>query len=190
PMTVTVQNAHARTEIPVKPGMDSVQILPEGESLVHLEGISHLITNLDQPTGARLNAISDMEQRKSEVIKILTEAGLTHKAASGVMVVGQHADGKLRLDPYVYVRDTGSLYYETGCGSGSTAVGLSLSARTGLPVTGLEIMQPSGLSLSVTIERTGSAFKQAFVNGPIEVVYDDALYLPRRIADHSPTLDI
>ena len=51
-------------------------------------------------------------------------------------------------------------------------------------------MQPSGLSLSVTIERTGSAFKQAFVNGPIEVVYDDALYLPRRIADHSPTLDI
>lgn len=190
PMTVTIQGGQAMTEIPVRPGLDSIQMRPGDEAIVHLDGISHLVTRSHQPTGARLSAISDTEQRKAEVKNILTETGLIREPASGVMLVAERSDGRLLLDPYVYVRDTESLYYETGCGSGSTAVGLCVSARTGLSVTGLEIVQPSGLPLSVTVERTESSFTKAFVNGPIEIVYDSAMYLPRQIVERNPALNI
>ena len=187
-MTVTVKNGQAMTEIPVRDDLSSVQTLENGERIVRLDGISHMITGSEQVTGQRLNAIADLEARKAEVKAILKEIGLDQEPASGVMVVSERQDGKLRLDPYVYVRDTGTLYYESGCGSGSTAIGLTKTIETGQSVDGLEIIQPSGLPLIVTVERGERNFKQARVNGPIEIVYDARMYLPRQAIEKKPSL--
>ena len=102
------------------------------------------------------------------------------------MVVSQTEKGTLRIDPYVYVRDTGTLYYETACGSGSTALGLSLSITEGQSISNLEILQPSGLPLIVTVERNETAFKRAYVSGPVEVLYDARLYTPRQTINRTP----
>lgn len=190
PMTVTVKNGQAMTEIPVRDDLSSVQILENGEKIVRLDGISHMITGPDQPTGQRLNAINDLEARKAQVKMVLKEVGLDQEPASGVMVVSTRPDGKLRLDPYVYVRDTGTLYYETGCGSGSTAIGLTKTIETDQSIEGLEILQPSGLPLIVTVDREENNFKQARVNGPIEIVYDAHMYLPRQAIETKASLSL
>lgn len=188
PMTVVVKNGQAMTEIPVKPDLESIKALPSGETIANLDGISHLITRDDQQIGQRLNSISDLETRKLEVKKVLDEVGLSKEPASGVMVTSERPDGKLRLDPYVYVRDTGTLYYETGCGSGSTAIGLSQAKANSQSVDSLEIIQPSGLPLVVSVQRGETAFKQATVNGPVEVMFDSRMYLPRQVIEKKQSL--
>ena len=190
PMTVTVKEGGAQTEIPVLSDLGSVQNRPDGEKIVDLEGISFLVTRADQPTGQALMALPDEVSRKERVKQILKEVELIDKPASGVMVVSSRPDGKLGLDPFVYVRDTGTLYYETGCGSGSTAVGLVQAAGTGASVPALEIVQPSGLPLIVSVDRGESSFRRAFVNGPIEVLFDGRMYLPRQAVEKKAALTL
>lgn len=165
-LTVVVKNGCALTEIPIRQNLANVNILPQGEAIIHLDGIAHVITQTEQKIARRLAAIETIEQRKLEVKKVLTEMHLIAQPCAGVMVVKQCSEARFQLDPYVYVRDTGTLYYETGCGSGSAAIGLLQAVKTGQSVNDLAVMQPSGLSLIVSVERTQYAFKRASVSGP------------------------
>ena len=187
-MSVTVKGGQAMAEIPVKPDLKSVSTRASGEMIVQLDGISHLVTREGQPTASRLQAISDLEARKAEVKAILAEVGLASHPASGVMLVRELPGGKLALDPYVYVRDTGTLYYESACGSGSTAVGMVQAIACESSVKALEILQPSGMTLNVQVKRNEKEFQQALVNGPVEILFDARMYLPREVVERKRVL--
>ncbi|MBU0799969.1 MAG: hypothetical protein KKA05_03105, partial [Alphaproteobacteria bacterium] len=163
--------------------LSSVKLQDNGETIVNLEGISFLISYSDQESGkAVLSQIYEVA-RKATVMRLLKEAGLTSTPACGLMIVKQEGDKDLYADPYVYVRDTGTLYYESGCGSGSTSIGLMLAVQQGQPVVAQKIMQPSGMALTVTVDRDKSQFLRALVNGPIAIPFDARMYLPKRVID-------
>ncbi len=63
-------------------------------------------------------------------------------------------DGRF-MRPLVYVRTTGSCVWETGCGSGSTAIGLLRARETDGQVTETEVLQPGG-TLLVRVQRNGT----------------------------------
>lgn len=166
PQTVTVKNQFAKTSIPILKDLDCVQIDKDGYQVM-MHGIAFLIVD-------KSSFGSGMQ--KQTALDILNRKGLAIRyPASGLIILDKKSDGLCAIDPYVYVRDTGTLYYETGCGSGSTAVGLMLSKQSGQSLDNVEIQQPSGMSLYVSVVRNEDEFLSASVNGPIEVLSEQSI---------------
>lgn len=166
PQTITVKNQFAKTSIPILNDLDCVQIDKEGYQVM-MDGIAFLIVD-------KSNFMADIQ--KQTALDILNSKGLSMRyPASGLIVLDKKSDDLYAIDPYVYVRDTGTLYYETGCGSGSTAVGLMLSKQSGSSLENIQIQQPSGMNLYVSVERNEREFLSAFVNGPIEILSEQSI---------------
>ena len=62
---------------------------------------------------------------------------------------------KMYMRPLVYVKASGTLVWETGCGSGSTAVGAYLALARGDGVTRSEIRQGGGVIVTEAEVRSG-----------------------------------
>ena len=103
---------------------------------------------------------------------MIKDGFLDKYSASGIMIADKNSDGKYRLEPFVYVRDVETLFYETGCGSGSTSIGLLIAKQSGKSISNLKITQPSGMDLIVSVDRDEKLFKSASVDGPIEILFD------------------
>lgn len=180
PLKVIVENGMSKTSIPVGKDLNSVLPMDDGSGnyVAHLEGISFVITFPDNALGDKIINKSTEDEQKSIVMDILKRNGFADKyPASGVLIANKQDDGSYKLEPFVYVRDTGTIYYETGCGSGSTAVGLMVAKKDGKPVDNLKITQPSGMDLIVSVDRDEAEFKGASVNGPIYVLFDGHMYI-------------
>ncbi len=106
--------------------------------VVRLEGIAHVILE-DIP----------LEKDRAEAL-LLSIAEQLPDPAAGLLLW----DSKARfLRPLVYVRESGTLIWESGCGSGSTALGVCLALRRGDGVTLTDIRQPGGtLRASVSVQ--------------------------------------
>ncbi len=177
PLSVVVRNGMAQTSLPVKEDLNSAQ--PFGEDyIVHLDGISFIITYKDNTLGAQIMSETNTDKQKAIVLDALKTNGFADQyPASGVMVIDEQSESSFKLEPFVYVRDTGTLYYESGCGSGSTSIGVMVAKESGVPVQNLKITQPSGMDLLVSIDRNDDGFEGATVNGPIEVLFDGRMYI-------------
>ena len=113
--------------------------------IVALEGITQVITYKSLKNSSR-------EEIKLQGFKILRKLSLTRSVpAAGVMFVSQRNNG-LKIDPIVWVRDIKTLFYETACASGTTAVALAKAVRAkNKSKTAISILQPSGKLLKVLI---------------------------------------
>ena len=69
------------------------------------------------------------------------------------------------LIPLVYVPGAGTLFWETACASGTTAVGAWLAEETGLPVH-LSLKQPGG-SLEIAAEPGG----ELLLTGTVRIIH-------------------
>ena len=97
---------------------------------VRMEGIAHLILE-NRP----------LERERAEALLLAAAEDMPDKAV-GLLLW----DGAARfMRPLVFVRESGTLVWETGCGSGSTAVGAWLARRRGDGVTRCDIRQPGGV---------------------------------------------
>lgn len=72
----------------------------------------------------------------------------------------------VHITPYVFVRDTGTLYAETACAHGSIAVASVLG-------NDMSIIQPSGEALDVKT-RHSNGITTAEVDGSMVVLWDGA----------------
>ena len=168
PQSISVKDQFSRTSIPILNDLDCVQIDQDGYQVM-MDGIAFQIMDKTDPIN------------KAQAMNILNRKGLSQRyPASGLILLEKSDDNTYTIDPYVYVRDTGTLYYETGCGSGSTAVGLMLSKQSGTSLNDIEIRQPSGMSLYVSVQRNERGFLSASVNGPVEILSQQAITISFR----------
>lgn len=176
-MSVVVKDKFSQTTAPILNSLESVSQV-NGTDIVHLDGISFIITSSQQEIGLQIDKLRDTEDKKKKVKDILDGYGFSNRfPACGVMIADKKDDGTIQLQPFVYVRDTQTLYFETGCGSGSIAVGMVLAKSAGQTIRDLKIIQPSGMDLFVTIDRNEKEFTGASVNGPVEVISDGKMPL-------------
>ena len=184
PLNVEVCNGFSKTQIPILNDLDCITPIGDtGEHLATLEGISFLITFQDANHGRQIASLNTLDEKKRRVLEILNDHKLSQGAASGLLILNRKENGDLHLDPYVYVRDTGTLYYESGCGSGSTAVGLMLAKQSGSSIVNQKIVQPSGMGLYVSIDRNEREFVSATVNGPVEILLDGSMHVSEKVYD-------
>jgi len=127
-----------------------------------MEGITHVVMDNIYPEASP-------EELKPIALKPVQELGLAQSVvASGVMFLTPSESG-VSMRPVVLVRDIDTLFYESTCGSGTTAAGLLEALKKGGSVD-LPIIQPTGMPINIKVSFDGSEFKQAVISGPIEVL--------------------
>ncbi|MDD3067085.1 MAG: hypothetical protein PHO48_04630 [Candidatus Gracilibacteria bacterium] len=152
----------AWAEMPIDTDPNMIQELEKGMHQVSMDGITHLVVFAAPPT-------QDSEAIKKIARSLLEEKGLTSETAAGVMYVEfDQEKEKYKLEPIVFVRDVNTLYYESACGSGTTALGLVLAKKQGTAINEVAILQPSGQDIFVSVEYDGKKFGFASIKGAVQ----------------------
>lgn len=101
-------------------------------AVVDLDGITHFVAPEEAVRG-------DKRRWAEKAVKIWAEE--CRSKAVGLIL---HRRKDNSITPLVYVKDTGSLVWEQGCGSGSAAVGAVLAHEARGPVE-VRVLQPGGV---------------------------------------------
>lgn len=171
-----VNQSESRSQMPINSKSLKISNPEESVNLVELEGISFVVLEEGSSKFEKLKQMKTLETKKSYVIDIIKEYNFDNRLASGVLSL-ERSNNKFFMDPYVYVRDTETLYYETACGSGTTAIGLLEAQRNGKSIEDYEIYQPSGKPIKVSVEYTNGLFSYAHINGTVDIKFDGAMPL-------------
>ncbi len=128
--------------------------------IVHFEGITHAMIYPSHPQAPFLRNGS-----KSDIHQALDDLGIRDRLASG-LIIATPVQKNWRIKPYVFVRDTGTLYAESACASASSALAL-LENRP------IQVLQPSGKKLAITIQPSNGQHKIS-VGGMMRILWDAA----------------
>jgi hypothetical protein len=104
--------------------------------LVRMEGISHVIVSDASPLFALKAQPAEAEEAVKAWCAALKAEGL------GLMFL-QRGEGDPRLTPLVYIPGSATVFWESSCASGSSAVGMALAAGSGRAQR-LTLAQPGG----------------------------------------------
>ncbi|OGK23816.1 hypothetical protein A2954_02955 [Candidatus Roizmanbacteria bacterium RIFCSPLOWO2_01_FULL_37_12] len=154
------ENKSVYSEIPIFKSYESVMQLTKNIFLVRLRGIKHLVV---------YKKISK-DKSVTKAKKLLEKYGLIKYKCSGCIFVEKEISGVLRINPIVWIRDVKTLTYETACGSGATAVGLSILKNSILNKISLKIKQPSGNYISVNAQKNRDSFTKVVIEGKVELI--------------------
>jgi len=138
--------------------------------LVILPGISHyIVENEDNSYDSKLI---------TEIIKCLAR----EIDAKAIGVIPYHMNsGNAVIKPCIHVPETGKLLFESGCGSGTMALGICLAEKGYCPIN-MDIIQPCGvIHVEVDFEDGGSKgvknIKIASLETDIEITCKGEVYL-------------
>ncbi|GFM36025.1 hypothetical protein [Desulfovibrio psychrotolerans] len=155
-------DASVRLTVPDMVG-ECLHAVEQGMDVVRLQGITHVMLDAQKhplPTPLEQGEVCGGLRRR---------LGLEGEAAAGCVWYARHGDS-WRIDPVVWVRETGSTHYETGCGSGTVALGLLVAGRSGEPFV-RDVRQPSGQCIRAAVTLAGpDRFGQAWIGGPVRLV--------------------
>ena len=163
---------------------------PKGSKNKVSKKATALIENIDEKIAAleeEVKQASEQLKSKKAELKKLMKAKKDQAEALLLGIAEQLPDpaaGLLLWDsasrflrPLVYVRESGTLIWESGCGSGSTALGVCLAQRRGDGITLTEIRQPGGtLRTRVTVQE-GQA-RSVLLSGVVRIGETALLTLP------------
>lgn len=123
-------------------------------NLVVMNGISHFIT--------------DYAVRKEEFDKIMNQLiNSVESSALGIIPFKSIDETNFEINPYVFVKNTGSRYFERACGSGSLSLGIHLNNFMGIKqarvhqsggIIDVEISDKNYISTEVTIISEGTVY--------------------------------
>lgn len=159
PLEFRVNEGEVKVEMPLPKDKTLVQQVAEG-SLVQLDGISQLV----------VTQRSD-EQTPRDLLTALLKSdkyGLASQPAVGVSYYDQ-TSGKAEF--CVWVKDLDTIFDETACGSGTSAIGVALADETGQSVN-MNVIQPSGETIRTEASYTKGRVNKSFIAGEVAVLYD------------------
>ena len=139
------EDGNAWVDMPIIKGPyeESVKKINEISAIVKMYGITHVVIE-----SGDINKEYTKEELKKYAYSILERQNLLCEDAAGVMFVNRIDDENIEISPVVFVRSINTLFYETACGSGTTAVAIYESAKKRENID-LNILQPSGNTINV-----------------------------------------
>ncbi|HUS60311.1 MAG TPA: hypothetical protein VMX76_02945 [Nevskiaceae bacterium] len=162
------KKGNVKTEMPIKSTLSSVQKIKDKYWIVFLKGITQVIIE-ECLIPKRVN-------RRKLASKILDILDLKQLEAAGVLFI-KNQNPKIFMDPFIWVRDVKTFFNETACASGAAAVGLWQAKKRKSSVNNLEVIQPSKNSIFVTVKKNKSKFLNAWIKGPVKLLYKGSLSL-------------
>jgi diaminopimelate epimerase len=122
------------------------------------------------------------------ITQYVVESGSTGKILEELLKSGymdsksQSAFGVSRYEPKtnkaffsVWVRNVNTIFDETACGSGTAAIGIAQAVN--LKKISLDIIQPSGESITTSAEVEDQKVIKSEISGPVEIIYAGDLEL-------------
>jgi diaminopimelate epimerase len=181
---VNVQGNDASLEIDLKSlGRSLIKNFASGQCAVDMGGIIHVVAFEGDALFNVINSISNIEQKKYYIRKLLSAEPYNQYPACGMMLARKRNTSEIEIDPFVYVRDTGTLYNETACASGSAAVAVICAFQQQQAIQNLNIQQPSCLWMRTNVAYRNGNFESVTVGGEISVFYDGELILAAAARD-------
>ena len=121
---------------------------------VQMEGITHLIREGSEP----------LEKEKAEaILKAFAEE--TAEEAAGLLDRNPETG---RMRPLVYVRGSGTLVWESACGSGTAAIGALEAWRQGNGTVMTRVLQPGG-TLRAEASASGGEITEVRITGLVAI---------------------
>jgi len=149
-------------EIPIYHGDDAVTKKEDGIYIVKMNG---MVTVVIQEDVAK-KYLENKDNLKDEGMKIIHHYHLEDNPAVGVMFCEKQGE-RLKINPIVWVKEIETLFYETACGSGTTAVSM-VEVYNAKVSKAIEVIQPSGLSIIAKIDYSNGKIEKATILGDIE----------------------
>lgn len=161
-------NKNAWCEIPLYYGADTITLNDDGIYFVKMNGMVSVVIQ-ENIAASYLQQKSKLKEAGMNIIK---KYNLEDNEAVGVMFC-ECIEGTIKINPVVWVKSIDTLFYETACGSGTTAVAMvkSFNEKKSLVV---DIIQPSGMIITASITMENGRINKAIISGPVE--NDGAIY--------------
>ena len=155
-------NKNAWCEIPLYHGADTITSNDDGIYFVKMNGMVSVVIQENI-------AVSYLQQKsklKEAGMNIIKKYNLEDNEAVGVMFC-ECIEGTIKINPVVWVKSIDTLFYETACGSGTTAVAMvkSFNEKRSLVV---DIIQPSEMIITANITMEDGRINKAIISGPVE----------------------
>ena len=163
PLIFSVRDKEVMLEMPLPRDSELVRRVDEG-LLVQLEGIVQLVTS-PQP--------NQTPRRLLETLLKDNKYQLTKQPAVGMSVYDKETK---QATFCVWVRDIDTMFDETACGSGTSAIGVAQAWEAGQPVA-LDIIQPSGETIRTEATIKPGTVDASFITGSVSILYDGPLEL-------------
>ena len=158
----TADGFEGTVEMPGAPEIGTETICGIPFTAVRMEGITHLICD---------DRAFEREEAESLLRKI---AGLLPDEAIGLI---QWDRAEQYMQPLVFVRGSGSLVWEHGCGSGSAAVGAAEALRNGAGETETKVKQPGG-TIRVSAAVGNGKILSVKISGRVELGKETIIEIP------------
>lgn len=170
------EEGNAWSQMPIYSGDDVITILEPGMYKVKMNGISHILVEVEQAKPY----LKDKKKIKESAMNLIRRFSISEAAAVGVEAeaegeaVGvmflEEIDQRLKIHPVVWVRSINTLFYETACGSGTVALGILKSLKQNSNQTStqiLEILQPSGQVIRTRVFLKDGKLADAIISGKV-----------------------
>lgn len=139
----------------------SIQVINEEMMIIKMNGITHVVfetSDIDKYNNEEL-----IEYAKS----ILKKENLLRRKAAGVIFIKPINEKNIQIYPVVYVSKIKTLFYETACGSGSTAVGIYMCYKKKKSID-INIIQPSGDIIKVKATGNEKNISSIIISGKVK----------------------
>lgn len=157
------------SQMPIQKSFESVQQINPMMKLVTMEGISHLVISIESKLPKSVIKEKGME--------LLSKYNLLQsQAASGAIFVLKNQN-TLSIQPVIWVRDIKTLFYESSCASGTTAVALVESYSAKKSKNTYTISQPNDEKLVVRTIKNFREFTFAEIEGSTTIIEKGELSL-------------
>ena len=149
-------------EIPLYDGPD---VFTEIESGIYIIKMNGMVTVVVQEQKAK-DYLKSRDKLKAIGMDFIQKYNLKCSEAVGIMFC-ERESGKLKINPIVWVNSIDTLFYETACGSGTTAVCM-VEAFLKKQSQEIDILQPSGLVITANITYSENKVVKAIISGNVE----------------------
>ena len=156
------KNKNAWCAIPIPKTNDIITEVKQGVYIVKIEGITIVVLQ-DFVAYKYLKEKRDLKEIGRKFIKKLN---LEKYSAVGVMFCEKYEDN-IKINPIVWVKEIDTLFYETACGSGSTAVCMVETFFDKQTKT-INIIQPSGGIITAKVEYENGKYMKSIISGKVE----------------------
>lgn len=156
-----VKDGEAWCEIPLICDGNIVENIDAGIYQVNMKGMKSIVVQEDKAT----LYLNNKETIKDEAMKLIKKYNLQNSEAVGVMFL-EKVNHLLKINPIVWVRDINTLFYETACGSGTTATAIVKSYLQNADIS-LDILQPSSHVITAKIKHEKESEFKGVISGKV-----------------------
>lgn len=159
PLAFRVLDGDVSVEMPLPENKILVQSVAEG-SLVQLDGISQFVVTSPENGQTPRQMLTDLLTPN--------KYDLCNQPAVGVSYYDRTSR---RAEFCVWVKEVDTIFDETACGSGTSAIGIATATETEQSVD-LDVVQPSGEVIRTQAAYAEDQVTESFIAGKVDILYD------------------